>query len=220
MRYGTRRGEEQPEPGAERQREQGGQGGHRDGRPGRAGAGQVDLEADGEHEQRDAQARERGQLRPGCAFVTGVSRGIGRAVVLELAAAGHDVAGCFLTGAAEAESLADEVKQLGRRTLFAPCDVRDKQAVEELVERADTEVGPLTALVGNAGITRNAPVALMPEAAWRDALDVNLTGVWNVCQPVLFRFMRRRRGRSSPFPPSSASAASSPWRTTRPERPG
>ncbi|MGW3964181.1 3-oxoacyl-ACP reductase FabG [Amycolatopsis sp. NPDC005003] len=135
-----------------------------------------------------------GTGEPGCAFVTGVSRGIGRAVVLELAAAGYDVAGCFMTGAAEAEALADEVKQLGRRALFASCDVRDRQAVEELVDRADTEIGPLTALVNNAGITRNGPVALMSDAAWHDVLDVNLTGVWNVCQPVLFRFMRRRRG--------------------------
>jgi 3-oxoacyl-[acyl-carrier protein] reductase len=130
----------------------------------------------------------------GCAFVTGVSRGIGRAVVLRLAQEGHDVAGCFRSGTDEAAAVADEVKQLGRRALFATCDVRDRQAVEDLVARVEDDLGPVTALVNNAGITRNSPAAFMPPHAWQDVVDVNLNGVWHVCQPVLFRMMRRQRG--------------------------
>ncbi|WP_433260092.1 3-oxoacyl-ACP reductase FabG [Actinosynnema sp. CS-041913] len=129
-----------------------------------------------------------------CVFVTGVSRGIGRAVVRQLARDGWDVAGCFRTGADEADKVAAEVAGLGRRVLFAQCDVRARDAVEALVERVEEEIGPITGLVNNAAVTRNSPAVLMPPQAWQEVVDVNLTGVWNVSQAVLFRFLRRRRG--------------------------
>jgi 3-oxoacyl-[acyl-carrier protein] reductase len=130
----------------------------------------------------------------GCAFVTGVSRGIGRSIALRLAEAGYDVAGCYRESDKSADEVADLVKYRGQRALFAQCDVRDQQGVEELVTRAEDELGPLTALVNSAGITRNKSAVMMPPAAWQDVIDVNLGGAWNVCQAVLYKFIQRKAG--------------------------
>jgi len=72
--------------------------------------------------------------------------------------------------------------------------VRDGDAVEEFVRSADRELGPISALVNNAGIIRDNPLALMSREDWKEVLDTNLTGTWNVCQSVMFRFMKRHSG--------------------------
>jgi 3-oxoacyl-[acyl-carrier protein] reductase len=128
------------------------------------------------------------------ALITGASRGIGRAVALRLAADGYHVAGCFATAGDAAEKTRAEVEEYGVDGYFAACDVRDQQAVEEFVRQAEDAIGPLTALVNNAGITRDRPTVLMPPQDWHDVVDTNLSGTWYTCRAVAFRFVKRKAG--------------------------
>jgi 3-oxoacyl-[acyl-carrier protein] reductase len=129
-----------------------------------------------------------------CVLVTGASRGIGRSVVLRLAREGYDIAGCSSAPSDESEKTEAEIRALDVGCHFAVCDVRDMDAVEAFVDSAERELGPLTSLVNNAGIVRDNPMVLMPREDWRDVLETNLTGTWNVCRTVVFRFMKRRAG--------------------------
>jgi len=129
-----------------------------------------------------------------CALVTGASRGIGRSVALRLAREGYDIVGCFRAQSDASKKTEAEIVALGSRCLFAPCDITDAAAVEEFVRVAEREVGALTALVNNAGITRDNPLMLMAPGDWKAVVDTNLTGTWNVCRAVAFRFMKRRQG--------------------------
>ncbi len=129
-----------------------------------------------------------------CALVTGASRGIGRSIALRLTRDGYDIAGLFATASEAAEKTEAEAAALGARTCFAPCDVRDGEAVEEFVRRAERDLGPVHALVNNAGIVRDNPLVLMPPDDWQAVVETNLTGTWNVCRAVVYRFMKRRSG--------------------------
>lgn len=129
-----------------------------------------------------------------CALITGASRGIGRSVAFRLAQDGYDIVGCFRASNQGTEASEAAIRDLGVRCLFTPCDVSDCAAVDELVRKAEQEIGPITALINNAAIVRDNPLVLMPPEDWRAVLDTNLTGTWNVCRSVLFRFMKRREG--------------------------
>jgi 3-oxoacyl-[acyl-carrier protein] reductase len=127
-------------------------------------------------------------------LITGVSRGIGRAVALRQAAEGYAVAGCYSAESEAAEKTRAEVEALGVPCHFAVCDVRDNAAVEEFVRKAEQMVGPLTALVNSAGITRDSSTVIMRPEDWHAVVDTNLTGTWHFCRSVAFGFVKRRAG--------------------------
>jgi 3-oxoacyl-[acyl-carrier protein] reductase len=119
------------------------------------------------------------------ALVTGASRSIGRAIALELAAAGASVVVGYRSGAGEAEGVATET---GGRAVQA--DVSDPGAAARLVE----EAGELDILVNNAGVTRDGLIARMPDADWRDVIETNLSSVFYTCRAVARSMMKRRSG--------------------------
>jgi 3-oxoacyl-[acyl-carrier protein] reductase len=129
-----------------------------------------------------------------CALVTGASRGIGRGIACALARSGYDVAGCFAAATAAAEQTTFEVAKHGGRALLLQCDVADPDAVEWLVARAERELGPIAALVNNAGIIRDNPLVLMSREDWQAVIDTNLTGTFNVCRATAFRMLKRKAG--------------------------
>ncbi|HKT00930.1 MAG TPA: 3-oxoacyl-[acyl-carrier-protein] reductase [Rugosimonospora sp.] len=131
---------------------------------------------------------------PRTALVTGVSRGIGRAIALRLAADGYDIAGCSTGTGEAARDTEKELAALGVRCRIDACDVRDGAAVDAFVADVEREFAPVDVLVNNAGITRDRPLVLMAPADWHAVVDTNLSGAWNVCRAVVFRFMKRRRG--------------------------
>jgi len=119
------------------------------------------------------------------ALVTGASRGIGRAIAAELAAAGASVVVGYRSGQEEAEVLAAE---LGGRAVQA--DVSSPDDARRLVE----EAGDLDILVNNAGLTRDGLLARMSDDDWRTVIDTNLSSVFYTCRAVTRPMMKKRAG--------------------------
>ena len=119
------------------------------------------------------------------ALVTGGSRGIGAAIVRELAGAGASVVVGYRTGADEANALAGEV---GARAVQA--DVSSPDEAARLVEAA----GDLDVLVNNAGLTRDGLLARMPDEDWREVVETNLSSVFYTCRAVTRPMMKKRAG--------------------------
>jgi 3-oxoacyl-[acyl-carrier protein] reductase len=119
------------------------------------------------------------------ALVTGGSRGIGRAIALELAAAGAAVVVGYRSGRDDAEAVAEEA---GGRAIQA--DVSNPDEAAKLVEDA----GELDVLVNNAGLTRDGLLARMPDEDWRDVIETNLSSVFYTCRAVARPMMKRRGG--------------------------
>jgi 3-oxoacyl-[acyl-carrier protein] reductase len=119
------------------------------------------------------------------ALVTGGSRGIGRAIAVELAEAGASVVVGYRSGAGEAAEVAGEI---GGKAVQA--DVSDPEQARRLVE----EAGDVDVLVNNAGLTRDGLIARMPDDDWQTVLDTNLGGTFYTCRAVARGMMRRRSG--------------------------
>ena len=134
------------------------------------------------------------------ALVTGAARkrGIGRAIALRLAEDGADVAVTAIArdpsrfpaheraeGWQGAESVAEEIRAMGRRALALDLDVTSNEQVINAIQRTETELGPLTGLVNNAGIASEAAaasIADMDDALWYQTIDINLNGVYRMCK--------------------------------------
>ncbi len=119
------------------------------------------------------------------ALVTGASRGIGRAIAAELAAAGASVVVGYRSGQEEAEALAVEID--GRAI---QADVSSPDDARRLVE----EAGDLDILVNNAGLTRDGLLARMSDEDWRTVIDTNLSSVFYTCRAVTRPMMKKRAG--------------------------
>jgi 3-oxoacyl-[acyl-carrier protein] reductase len=119
------------------------------------------------------------------ALVTGGSRGIGRAIAVELAHAGAEVVVGFNAGRDEAEAVAAEI---GGRAVQA--DVSDAASAAALVEAA----GDVDVLVNNAGLTRDGLLARMSDDDWRAVIDTNLSSVFYTCRAVTRPMMKKRSG--------------------------
>jgi 3-oxoacyl-[acyl-carrier protein] reductase len=129
------------------------------------------------------------------AVVTGATRGIGRAIALELGRQGCHVAFSYRTRADLAETLTEELRALGVRSLAAQVDSADLDRVRDMIARTRGELGEVRALVNNAGITRDKLLMTMGAADWQDVIDANLTGVFNFCRAVITPMMKAKSGR-------------------------
>ena len=118
------------------------------------------------------------------ALITGASRGIGRAIALELAREGVDIALNYLTHSQEAEELASELSEMGRKILTIMADVADAEQVDKMVEYIHSEFGSIDILINNAGIARDFPLIGMEKEEWDNVIAVNLTGIFNTCKAV------------------------------------
>jgi len=127
------------------------------------------------------------------ALVTGAARGIGRAIAVQLAADGADVALCDVQ-ADWLEETAAAVRGLGRRAECYAMDVADGAAVGAAVARAAADFGRLDILVNNAGITRDTLLIRMSEEDWDRVLDINLKGAFLVTRAVAKLMMKQRAG--------------------------
>jgi len=129
------------------------------------------------------------------ALVTGASRGIGKAIALELARAGMHVAVNFAGNRESAEAVVAQIRDMGRKSITVQADVADAAAVEAMFQEVEQQLGPVLILVNNAGITRDNLLLRMKEAEWDQVLDTNLKGVFLCTKQALRPMMKARWGR-------------------------
>jgi 3-oxoacyl-[acyl-carrier protein] reductase len=130
------------------------------------------------------------------AIVTGATRGIGRAIALELARRGVDVAFNYAKSAAAADVLSKEIEALGVRVLASQCDVASTENAAEMVKQVKEAFGRIDFLVNNAGITRDNLILRMKESDWDEVMDTNLKGAWNFAKAALRTMLRQEQGGS------------------------
>lgn len=130
------------------------------------------------------------------AIVTGGTRGIGKAIVLELAKRGANVAFNYARSADEAEKLKTEIEASGVKAFAAQCDVANTESSAEFVKQVSAEFGSVDFLINNAGITRDTLILRMKEDDWDAVIDTNLKGAWNFSKAVLRPMMKNADGGS------------------------
>jgi 3-oxoacyl-[acyl-carrier protein] reductase len=130
----------------------------------------------------------------GVALVTGGSRGIGRAVVLELARRGYTVGIGFREQEPRAVELAREVEALGQRALPLQADITHAAQVARMFEEAERQLGPVDVLVCSAGVTRDTLLGASTPEDLDAVRAVNLDGVVHCCREAAKRMIGRRRG--------------------------
>jgi 3-oxoacyl-[acyl-carrier protein] reductase len=128
------------------------------------------------------------------AIVTGAARGIGRAICVELARQGCDIAFNYAHSAAQAESLCTELISLGRKAISYQADAADYAAVEAMTAAVKRDFGQVDFLVNNAGIIRDKLLLGMKEDDWDQVIDTNLKGVFNFSRLVIGGMIRARSG--------------------------
>jgi 3-oxoacyl-[acyl-carrier protein] reductase len=129
------------------------------------------------------------------AFVTGGSRGIGRACAVALAEADHRVAFCYASDHDGAKATRAAVEKAGADTLAVRTDIRDPAAVDSAFSEVERALGPVELLVNNAGTTEDGLVARMSEVQWQRVIDTNLTGAFHTIRRAVPKMMRARWGR-------------------------
>ena len=130
------------------------------------------------------------------AIVTGATRGIGRAIALELARRGADVAFNYAKSVAAADSLKSEIEKSGVRCLASQGDVANTDAAAEMVKLTKDVFGRIDFLVNNAGIVRDTLILRMKEDDWDAVIDTNLKGAWNFSKAALRVMLRQDDGGS------------------------
>lgn len=136
------------------------------------------------------------QLEGRSAIVTGGTRGIGKAIVTELARRGCNVAFNYSKSAGEAEKLRFEIEAIGVKAYAAQCDVANTEAAAEFVGQVKDAFGTVDYLINNAGITRDQLIMRMKEEDWDAVIDTNLKGAWNFSKAVVRPMMRNENGGS------------------------
>ncbi len=135
-----------------------------------------------------------GRLDGKVAFVTGASRGIGRAIALAFAREGADVAGTYHPSEAKPDAILHEIEAFSRHALLLPLDVADEGPVAGAVDAILARFGRIDVLVTNAGYGEETPVEAMTAAQWDRMIAVHLRGTFLCVRHVLPGMLERRSG--------------------------
>jgi 3-oxoacyl-[acyl-carrier protein] reductase len=127
-------------------------------------------------------------------IVTGATRGIGRAIALEVAARGANVAFNYLKSDARAEELKGAIEALEVKAMAFRVDAGELKPVREMVNAVKAGFGRIDGLVNNAGLTRDKLLVMMTEDDWGEVLRTNLTGSFNFLRAAAFIMMKAKRG--------------------------
>jgi 3-oxoacyl-[acyl-carrier protein] reductase len=142
----------------------------------------------------ESQGKNMSEFNNKSAIITGGSRGIGRAIVKELANRGAKVAFSYSSNKEMAEALVNEIEAEGGKALAFQADVVDAAAAEKMVKEVKDVFGSVDYLVNNAGITRDNLIMRMSETDWDAVIDTNLKGVFNITKPAVAIMVRQRKG--------------------------
>ena len=129
------------------------------------------------------------------AVVTGGSRGIGRAISLELASAGARIVLTCRSDLARAQATADEIESAGGQAIAIAVDVRNPEEIKALADRVTTDCGGADILVNNAGVIKDALFPFMKEEDWDYVLDVDLKGAFRVTRALIRGMLHKNWGR-------------------------
>ena len=129
------------------------------------------------------------------AIVTGGTRGIGKAIVLELAKNGCNVAFNYSKSDDLANELVKEIEALGVKAIAKKADVADFESAKEMIKEVKDEFGQIDYLVNNAGITRDKLLAMMKEDDWDDVININLKSVYNFTKAVIMTMIKQKNGK-------------------------
>lgn len=130
-----------------------------------------------------------------CAIITGGTRGIGKAIVLELAKLGADLVIGYRSSDKEAEELKAEVESLGRKAILVKGDVSEVAYAKELISSCKNNYGKVDILVNNAGITKDNLILRMSESEFDDVINVNLKGTFNCSKEASTVMLKQRYGK-------------------------
>lgn len=133
-------------------------------------------------------------LKDKIVIISGASRGIGRAVAIELAGEGANVSFNFRSSEAEAKELEKEIRGLGVKVKGSQVDIKDYDAVKSWVDDTVGSFGGLDMVVNNAGITKDGALALMSPDSWKEVINTNLDGVFNLTKAAILIFMKQKSG--------------------------
>lgn len=139
--------------------------------------------------------KQLGKLDGKTAVVTGASRGIGRAIALELAKEGANVVVNYSGSEAKAKEVVEEISKIGSKAIAVQANISDTDSVQNLMKTALDEFGSIDILVNNAGITRDNLLMRMKEDEWDDVINTNLKGVFLCTKAVTRQMMKQRSGR-------------------------
>lgn len=129
------------------------------------------------------------------ALVTGGSRGIGAAVCRHLAQMGHPVIVNFARNREAADRVVASIRSSGGEADAVQFDVADAAATDAALEQLLTDERPISVIVNNAGIVRDAPLPAMSADQWNDVIATTLGGFYNVTKPLLMQMVQKRWGR-------------------------
>lgn len=129
------------------------------------------------------------------AIVTGGTRGIGKAIVLELAKSGCNVAFNYSKSDDQANELVKEIEALGVKAMAKKADVSDFESAKDMIKEVKDEFGQIDYLVNNAGITRDKLLAMMKEDDWDDVININLKSVYNFSKAVIMTMIKQKNGK-------------------------
>ena len=135
------------------------------------------------------------ELEGKIAIVTGAGSGIGRAIALNLAAAGAHIVAVYQQNKEKAEELAQEIEPLGRTCLTVKADVSVEDEVNALIDQTMTQFGKIDILVNNAGMTKDGLIMRMKTEDWHSVLNVNLSGMFYALKAVTKPMMKQRSGK-------------------------
>ena len=127
-------------------------------------------------------------------MISGASRGIGRAIALELAQEGANISFSFASSAKEAGELEKEISALGVKVKAFQVDIKDFEAVKNWVEQTKEFLGGLDTVINNAGIIKDKALALMDPSEWRDVINTNLDGTFNLSRCAIITFLKQKSG--------------------------
>jgi 3-oxoacyl-[acyl-carrier protein] reductase len=129
------------------------------------------------------------------ALVTGSGKGIGKAILLQLARHGYDVAVHYRSSHAEAQGVADEAASYGVKTTTLQADVTKPQEAQNLVHQAHSAFGGLDVLINNVGNYHKGPLGELSIENWQEMLDSNLSAVFYTCQTAVPLMQKQSGGR-------------------------